>query len=417
MTGEARMVRFGSRRHVAGRWLAVMALGALLAPWVVSAAAIQATHEIPEDELLDVAIEVLDPGIPDPATTPPKKMEGVFPDLRRSEARYLPMRLKETLESTGHWGAVRVVPAGMSSVDVTIRGEIRESSGRELALKLVVIDASGRRWLEKKYKSEADFLAYADEELTDQDPYQALYDEIANDLLEAKHKLDRDDLVELRQISELRFAADLAPELFADYLAVNGTRTRYKVKRLPTEDDPMMLRVARIRERDYMLVDALNEHYGTLSLAMEAPYDDWRSYSYEEQVALAELRRQARTRKLLGALAILGAFVSDGDSTAERAARDAALIGGMAAIQSGIAKGQEAKIHAEALAELSASFESEVAPLVVEVEGETVRLTGSREDQYANWRQLLRQIYAAETGLPSDPNTTADLAVEAPADQ
>ncbi len=383
----------------------------------VFASAIQATTEIPEDELLDVAIEVLDPGIPDPATTPPKKMEGVFPDLRRSEARYLPMRIKETLESTGHWGAVRVVPAGMASVDVTIRGEIRESSGKELSLKLVVVDASGRKWFEKKYKADADFLAYSPEELTDLDPYQAIYDEIANDLLEAKMKLDRDDMLELRQIAELRFAADLAPELFGDYLAVNGQQTRYRIKRLPTDDDPMLDRVNRIRERDYMLVDALNEHYGTFLLSMQAAYDDWRSFSYEEQMALAELRRQARTRKILGALAILGAFVADGNSTAERAARDAALIGGMAAIQSGIAKGQEAKIHAEALGELSASFESEVAPLVVEVEGETVRLTGSREDQYSNWRQLLRQIYAAETGIPSDPNTTADLSVEAPAEQ
>ena len=75
-------------------------------------------------------IEVLDPGIPDPATTPPKKQEGVFPDLRKSEARYIPMRLKETLETTGYWGAVRVVPAGTSSVDLAIFGEIGIVAGR-----------------------------------------------------------------------------------------------------------------------------------------------------------------------------------------------------------------------------------------------------------------------------------------------
>jgi hypothetical protein len=386
------------------------------------AEAIQATEEIPEDELLDVAIEVFDPGVPDPATTPPRKMEGIFPDLRRSEARYVPMKLKETLESTGQWGAVRVVPSGTASVDVRIRGEIRESNGFELLLRLEVIDASGRRWLDEKYKGDADFLAYSAEELTEQDPYQALYDRIANDLLAARQNLVRDDILELRRIAELRFAAALAPDVFGDYLDIKGQQSRYEIKRLPSEDDPMMARVASIRERDYMLVDALNEHYGTFALSMEAPYDDWRAFTYEEQSALAELRRQARTRKILGALAILGAFVSDGNSTAERVARDAALIGGMAAIQSGIAKGQEAKIHREALEELSASFESEVAPLVVEVEGETVRLTGSREEQYATWRQLLRRIYAAETGLPVDPNsgdpdTTADLRVGSPVDQ
>jgi hypothetical protein len=54
----------------------------------------------------------------------------------------------------------------------------------------------------------------------------------------------------------------------------------------------------------------------------------------------------------------------------------------------------------------------DVAPLVVEIEGETVRLTGSREEQYAAWRQLLRQIYAAETGFPVDPNTLSEPTVE-----
>ena len=46
------------------------------------------------------------------------------------------------------------------------------------------------------------------------------------------------------------------------------------------------------------------------------------------------------------------------------------------------------------------SFDSEVQPIVMNVEGQVVKLTGSLEVQYAEWRQMLRQIYAAETGLP-----------------
>jgi hypothetical protein len=392
-----------------------LCLAVLLAGMVAreaTADAIQATKEIPEQYLLDVAIEILDPGIPDPATTPPKKMKTIFPELRRSEARFIPVRIRETLGATGHWGAVRVVPAGMSSSDLTIAGEIRESTGRDLVLRIRAVDASGHEWLDRKYQSRADFLAYSEEELADRSPYQGLYDELANDLLAVKQKLDLERLLELRQITQLRFASELVPSVFTDYLKVNPGHTRYKLKRLPTDDDPMMARVGLIRERDYMLVDTLNEHYGEFVTSMEASYDNWRAFSYEEQVALAELRRQARTRKILGALAIFGAIVSDADSSVERAARDAALIGGIAAIESGINKGKEAKIHVEALAELSASFESEVAPMVIEVHGETVRLTGSREEQYATWRQLLKKIYAAETGQPQDPNLSADLAVE-----
>ena len=38
-------------------------------------------------------------------------------------------------------------------------------------------------------------------------------------------------------------------------------------------------------------------------------------------------------------------------------------------------------------------------PLVVEVEGESRRLTGTAEAQYEGWRKLLREIYQAETGF------------------
>ena len=51
------------------------------------------------------------------------------------------------------------------------------------------------------------------------------------------------------------------------------------------------------------------------------------------------------------------------------------------------------------LRELGESLAADVAPLVVEVEGNVTQLTGSVEVQYAKWRTLLREIFAAETGL------------------
>ena len=147
---------------------------------------------------------------------------------------------------------------------------------------------------------------------------------------------------------------------------------------------------------------------------MEEPYDNWRSFSYEEQLALEKLRKQARMQKIIGALAIFGAVVAPGGgSTAERVARDAAMIGGIAAIQSGMAKSQEAKIHVEALRELGSSLDVEVAPLVVDIEGETLRLSGTMEGQFAEWREMLKKIYAEETGLPVDPNVEPPPTVEA----
>ncbi len=373
--------------------------------------AVQANHEIPEDRLLDVSIEVFDPGIPDPAEVKPKKMESVYPDVRESEARYVPMQLKETLQSTGFWGAVRVVPESASSAEVTVTGLIVKSTGKDLVVQIQVSDISGREWFAKKFKQPANPFVYIDEKQGHLDPFQGLYAQIANEMLRRLKKFESQELRELRQIGELRFASQLAPSDYARYLGVDR-KGRFEVERLPAADDPMMQRVAQIRDRDYMFVDTLNEYYSDFCVSMDEPYDNWRAFSYEEQVALAELRRQARMRKIVGALAILGAVAASPGSGLESAARDAALIGGIAAVQSGIAKGKEAKIHAEALRELANSFGIEVAPLVVEIEGETVRLGGSREEQYTAWRELLSRIYATETGLPEDPNATSEIATE-----
>ena len=78
-------------------------------------------------------------------------------------------------------------------------------------------------------------------------------------------------------------------------------------------------------------------------------------------------------------------------------------MGGIAAILSGMKKYADARVHADALKELTQSFQSEVAPQVVEVEGHTLRLTGTAEDQYREWRKLLKQLYLEETGAAAAP--------------
>lgn len=61
---------------------------------------------------------------------------------------------------------------------------------------------------------------------------------------------------------------------------------------------------------------------------------------------------------------------------------------------------QEAVIHRAAVIELSQSLQADVEPVVIELDGETTELTGSLDEQYAQWRGLLEKIYAEEVGLP-----------------
>jgi len=334
--------------------------------------AIQAYTEIPEESLLDVGIELFDPGLPEDDEHA-KEEDGIYPELRKSEARYIPFHLKNTLEATGHWGAVRVVPRGTEGIDLMISGEILKSTGHKLSVRVRMTDARGKLWREDRYTEEAEPSAYGEDSIEVRDPYQSLYNRIANDMLESREKLDAEEL-----------------------------QTLYTLNRLPSGDDPMLDRIARVRQRDEMFVDTLNEYYAEFYARMGAPYDNWREFSFEEQMALREIRRKARKRMILAGLLILGGAATSSSTTLGDAVGDAAVIGGALAMQSGIEKQKEAKIHKEALKELAASFDAEIEPLLVQVDGQTLRLEGSAEAQFAEWRRLLAEMFATQTGLPAE---------------
>jgi hypothetical protein len=285
-----------------------------------------------------------------------------------------------------------------------------------LVLKLAVtaVDATGRVWLQKEYSGAADTRAYKDVVAKPKDPFENIYNTLANDLLAARNTLTSAQRMQIREVSDLRFAADLAPYAFSDYLA-KDRKGLYTVTRLPAEGDPMMERMNRVRERDYSLVDTLNEYYGNFGDSMSEPYTNWRKYTHEALQTEADLKRQALTRKVLGAVAVVGGVMagSEANSSAGSAASTAAVIGGIYAIKSGFDMNSEIKIQGDSLKQLGDSFQAEVAPMVVDVEGRTLQLKGSAEEQYAEWRRLLKELYENETALPA--TTSAPAAQASPA--
>jgi hypothetical protein len=375
--------------------------------------AAQATTEIPEEQLLDVGVHLFDPGIPKEVEEDPDLADKtrIYPDIRKAESRYVAMQLRDTLEGTGHWGAARVVPASVESFDVTIDGRVIESTGTTLHVAVTVTDATGRVWIDDKdYEGLADTRAYKDGYNADRDPFENVYVAIANDLLAARNTRPGAELANVRRVSELRFAADFAPVAFSQYLEKNPKTGQYRVLRLPAEDDLLVQRIKQIRERDYGMIDTVSENYAAFSERLEDPYTNWRRYTYDELIAEEKLKAQARNRMVLGAAAVAAAILvpdscsSSSCSRAANAARYGAGAGGVAAIISGYRKREEAKIHTESLKEISGSFQAEAAPLVVDVEGRTLRLTGTAEEQYAEWRRLLHELYREETGLvPTAP--------------
>jgi len=79
------------------------------------------------------------------------------------------------------------------------------------------------------------------------------------------------------------------------------------------------------------------------------------------------------------------------------------VIGGIYAFRSGLDKRAEIKVHAESLKQLGDSFQTEVQPMVVDIEGRTLQLKGSAEEQYASGASCCRELWENETGLPAVP--------------
>lgn len=352
--------------------------------------------EVPQAELLDVGIVLFDPGLPE-GDPDPKSL--VFPEVRRAESRYMPYHLKTTLEASGQWGSVWVLPEKSDTVDVLVWGRIDHSDGLEAEVRVGAWDATGREWLNKSYETRVPEKAYSKYREQGQDPYQNIYNEIANDLLVVRRKLAAKELQAIHSVAELRYAADLVPTAFDGYLA-KDRKGAYTVQRLPAADDPMLARMRAVREREFTVVDTINEYYAGLYYDLGKPYEDWRKVSREETIKYQDLKRSAMLRYLLGGAAILGAVLYEGAGGDNGAITMVGVMGGIEGIKAGLGKSAEAGIAREGLAEQGKSLEAEAEPLVVEVEGQTRRLTGTAEEKYKEWRRLLKEIYEKETGLP-----------------
>jgi hypothetical protein len=307
------------------------------------------------------------------------------------------------LRQSSQWGAVRVIPVETDSVDLLVKGKILESNGEDLGLQIDVTDAVGETWFSKKYKAEATRRTYADIRLGEKDAYQDLYNTIANDMAQFKQELSPDEIRRIRTTAKLKFAAEFAPDAFSEYL-VKDKKGIISINRLPAADDPMMERLLKIREREYMYVDTLNQQYDQFYNEMWPSYENWRNLNLTERQAMKEIKRRALTRQLIGALLVAGAIAAGSiDSINVGGLQTGMILIGGQVIISGFNISKEAEIHEAAIQELSESFSSEMKPIVMEFEGKQYELSGSAEEQFKQWRELLRKIYYAETGFDPEP--------------
>ena len=97
----------------------------------------------PQQTKLDIIIPEFDPGIP--KTDEEMEEARIWPELRRAEAVRFALKLKEELENTGRFGAVRVTPSSEATGDVYVLGKILESNGKDVEISVDVYDISGSK--------------------------------------------------------------------------------------------------------------------------------------------------------------------------------------------------------------------------------------------------------------------------------
>ena len=358
---------------------------------------IQDSQNVSEDFLLDVGIAIFDPGIDE---LEDDQEQVTNHQVRLAESRYAPYLLAETLQRSANWGIVRLMPNSNSPMDVLIDGVILESNGEEMGMRIEVSDSTGRHWYTKEYEQAISQFSYDPSQRQQNDPFQILYNNVANDLLAwRKRNLEESNITEIRTISEMLFAKRFSSEVFDSYLGQDRNGV-YQITSLPADGDPLLQRVRDIRERDFMFIDTVQDYYATYVRQMRLPYDSWREQSYHETIELRELEASAKRRFIAGAAAVVGglAAATQGSNYGTQVGGAFGVGAGAYLIRSGFDKRAEARMHMEALEELGQSLESEVAPQVISLEDRTITLTGSVEEQYEQWREILADLYAVEVG-------------------
>lgn len=306
----------------------------------------------------------------------------VFDEIVQKETRFLPHLLGDTLIESNQWGAIRVIPERDPSLDLFVSGTIVQSDGLNLVLQVQATDSTGREWLNKTYADIADFDDYPEstrftlENTFDArnftDPFQDIYNQISNDLLAVQDSLSEQSLININAVSEMTYASDLSPETFSHTL-VEGPDGLLMVDSLLARDDPMLSRVADMQYRHHLFIDTVDEYYATLYDDIKPAYVLWRRYSIDE-ISETEAAKQQAQRNNYG-------NSSNFLSLSQRYDRF-----------------KWSKIFAREFTELASGFNTELAPAILELNNQVHGLNGTMEQQYREWRGILRSLFELETG-------------------
>ena len=129
-------------------------------------------------------------------------------------------------------------------------------------------------------------------------------------------------------------------------------------------------------------------------------YENWRKLDLTERLAREEVENSALIRQVGGVLLVAAAIAMEvygggGSNILE----GLLVLSGGQVFMSGLNISKQAEMHSAAIQELSESFGADMEPIILDIQGQTHELSGTAQEQYQQWRGLLKEIYLRETGI------------------
>ena len=371
---------------------------------------------------LHAVVPILDPGFV--STDKNLDNKGIWPELRNTEAIRSAVKIRDALVGINQFESVRVVPDASASADFYLIGMIKESTGEILRIGYMLVDATGKTWLNKTAVHRVEVGWHERFGGPGIDPFQPLYTEIGNEVWKVLKQLAEDhtktakdnrtrakrsksaQLSQIETISSVRelvLAQYFNPSLYAGSLTISRQGNRreetYGIKYLPDRNSADWQNIQRIAARDRDFIDKINKYYGQFMTEVNPMYEDWveETFPYAREIRLAK-RQETISNVATGVLAAatVAAAVDANDSDS----RDKALaIGGVltsAALIKGMMDRQRKNQGLAQFNELAQSYHDTFKPIRVSVGQNVITLEGTAVNQFNQWREILTDLYNEE---------------------
>lgn len=363
---------------------------------------------------LRLAIPVLNPGIPE--STQKQKEEGIWPELRKAEAVRCAFKLKQWIHRYNQFDSIVISADTSISADLYLIGRIVESDSETMRIAYQVVDARGVVWTEERTKKHRVEIGWHDRYSdTSRDPFDPLYDKIAEDVYEelkdrgkahveqlehnAEVGPERARYSELQLITttrDLAFAKFVSPE-FNDFLQMEGGH--YTIQYIPDERSESWHRIQTIMHREDEFVQVIEDYYQHFRDQVEEDYSNWQTDTFPIAREVRLSKRGRGIKALAGAAIIVASVVAaedgaakDGDRSAETATAAGALAGG-ALIAAAFRDNHLHQKAVKEINELSRSLHKSIRPTRINLSGKVITLSGTVQDQFGQWRSMLADIY------------------------